>query len=177
MTRIGKAVLVLALILASCARPQDTAPAAIGESMTAFVTGYTYYDNTPARSGTVSHPQIHRTAGGRGTHADPITLAVGHSKATGHSVLDFPAGTRFYLPHVERYFIVEDTCGDGPRPETIACHTGFEAPATAWVDIWVDGRGLGRAKADACARSITGIHEIIRNPGPDREVTLGSVCN
>lgn len=46
-----------------------------------------------------------------------MTIAVGHSRKSGQDVLDIPAGTRIDHPDVRRYFIVEDTCGDGPKPE------------------------------------------------------------
>ncbi|NUS36998.1 MAG: hypothetical protein HOQ04_11190 [Pseudarthrobacter sp.] len=85
---------------------------------TACATAYTWFDNTPAGSATISHPVLHKSAGGAGTFEDPITIAVGHSLASGRDVLDFPAGTRLYLPDVRRYFIVEDTCGDGNDPRT-----------------------------------------------------------
>ena len=55
----------------------------------AFITGYTFYSNTPAKSAVVSHPVIHDVAGGVGTWADPTTMAVGHSMAGGRSRLDF----------------------------------------------------------------------------------------
>src|SRR5262245_24304576 len=41
----------------------------------ANITGYSYFDNTPAGSSLISHPVLHRYAGGSGSYADPITLA------------------------------------------------------------------------------------------------------
>ena len=52
-------------------------------------------------------------------------------------ILDYPAGTRFYIPNVRRYFIVEDTCGDGDTPQNGPCHTGYPKGTTAWVDMWI----------------------------------------
>src|SRR4051812_38674485 len=92
-------------------------PPPTGTEITAYLTGYTYYDNTPHQSVTVSNPVIHQTAGGTGTYTDPITLAVGHTITNGQDVLDWPPGTIFYVPNLRKYFIVEDTCGDGDRPQ------------------------------------------------------------
>jgi hypothetical protein len=142
----------------------------------AFVTGYTYYSNTPPGSAVVSHPVVRRTAGGRGTWADPITLAVGHSLATGRDVLDYPAGTRFYLPYLKRYFIVEDTCGDGPEPEKGPCHVNDNGDEP-WLDIWLGGEGLGEARTVECAEAITGVRKVIQNPRADLPVVTGFICD
>src|SRR5690349_9643893 len=72
-----------------------------------YITAYTWFDNTPQGSPDISHPVLHRAAGGTGTFSDPVTIAVGHSLETGKDVLDVPAGTRMYIPNVRRYFIVE----------------------------------------------------------------------
>ena len=41
-----------------------------------FVTGYTYWDNSPPGSAQIARPQVHDRAGGVGTWKDPITVAV-----------------------------------------------------------------------------------------------------
>lgn len=151
-------------------------PSPSSQEITAYITGYTYWDNTPPGSADISHPVLHKQASGTGTYADPITMAVGHSLATGQDVLDYPAGTRFYLPYLQRYFIVEDTCGDGGRPENGPCHTGFKAPSTAWVDVWLDGSDITAKAADACARRITDNHQAIRNPSAGLPVASGPIC-
>jgi len=184
-TKLGRTLLGLFLLLAGClacstdstAQGAQGAQGSQGTHFTAYITGYTYYTNTPAKSAVVSHPILRKEAGGSGTFEDPITVAVGHSKAGGTHVLDYPAGTKFYLPYLHRYFIVEDTCGDGPTPEKGACHTGYKAPASAWLDIWVDGQGLGADKALACAMRITGNHEVIRNPTQNLEVNKDPICS
>lgn len=147
---------------------------------TAYTTGYTWFDNTPAGSALISNPVLHRFAGGTGTFDDPITVAVGHSLATGADVLDYPAGTRFYLPHVRRYFIVEDTCGDGPAPQNGACHSVATAPrgATTWLDVYIGGgSGDSRSAVQACAGKITDadqqLHPVLIHPDPDYLVVTG----
>jgi hypothetical protein len=124
---------------------------------TAYTTGYTFFDNTPPGRA-ISHPRRHRRAGGTGTFRNPITVAVGHAIRHGRDILDYRAGTRFYVPHVRRYFIVEDTCGDGPRPQRGPCHDLGSAPrrATTWVDLWVGGTPDDRRRAvQRCASKIT----------------------
>lgn len=149
-------------------------------SINAYVTGYSYYDNTPPGSATISNPVIHQTAGGTGTFADPITVAVGHSLATGSDVLDWPAGTKFYMPYLQRYFIVEDTCGDGPTPQNGPCHTGYTQEAagtTTWLDIWVGGQVAGQTASDSCMGKITGAHNVLVNPASNYLVTSGEVAS
>ncbi|HEY3573051.1 MAG TPA: hypothetical protein VGK98_04415 [Arthrobacter sp.] len=144
---------------------------------TAYTTAYTWYDNTPVGSASISHPVLHRTAGGTGTYADPITIAVGHSLATGRDVLDFPAGTRIYLPDVRRYFIVEDTCGDGNDPENGPCHQGTNAQgtnSTLWIDMWIGGQSVDAGGADNCAGRVTDVHTAVFNPASNYVVAPGA---
>jgi len=164
----------VALAASACT---GTAPSVPEESIKTdvYVTAYTWFDNTPPGSTMISHPVLHEAAGGAGTYADPVTIAVGHSRATGQDVLDIPAGTRIYLPHVRRYFIVEDTCGDGPEPEEGPCHTGADkyGKATQWIDIWIDGRDESRSFVRRCARKATGISTAIFNPKDHYPVAPG----
>lgn len=140
-----------------------------------FVTAYTWFDNTPPGSTVISHPVLHQAAGGKGTYADPVTIAVGHSRKTGEDVLDIPAGTRIYLPNVRRYFIVEDTCGDGPKPEEGPCHTGAEkyGDATLWMDMWIGGKDEPQSFVRNCARKATGVTTAVFNPKDNYPVAAG----
>lgn len=140
-----------------------------------FVTAYTWFDNTPPGSSAISHPVRHKEAGGAGTYADPVTIAVGHSRKTGQDVLDVPAGTLIYLPDVRRYFVVEDTCGDGPRPEEGPCHTGAEkfGKATLWLDIWIGGKEETPSFVKNCTRKATGVRTAIFSPRDDHPVAPG----
>lgn len=156
-------------------------PLASGEKkITAYITGYAWPDNTPPGSA-VSHPIIHSDANGTGTFLDPITVAVGHSYINGQDILDYKAGTKFYLPYLHKYFIAEDTCGDGSTPQNGPCHRldtpGNEAPkgAEAWFDIWVGGVGSSQSVVLECENAITDLHTIIINPGPNYAVNPGAV--
>lgn len=149
--------------------PAPVVPASSSERIvhTTYTTAYTWYDNTPVGSATISHPILHKTAGGTGTYQDPITIAVGHSTATGKDVLDFPAGTRIYLPDVRRYFIVEDSCGDGNDPQGGPCHQGTNVEgtnSTIWIDMWIGGQSMSSDGADNCASKVTNMRTAVFNP-------------
>ena len=144
---------------------------------TVYTTAYTWHDNTPVGSAEISNPILHKTAGGTGTFNDPVTIAVGHSLATGKDVLDFPAGTRIYLPDVRRYFIVEDTCGDGNDPENGPCHQGTNADgtnSTLWLDLWIGGQSMNASGADNCAGKVTDVHTAVFNPASNYAVAAGT---
>jgi hypothetical protein len=141
----------------------------------AYTTAYGWPDNSPPGNG-ISYPVIHGVAGGTGTYADPITLAVAHSLATGKDIPVYPAGTRFYIPNVRRYFIVEDACGDWPPQPTGSCaNVSTQAPpgTSVWVDMWAGGNGANNAAVIACEDAVTGNYTIIRNPDANRAVVRG----
>ncbi len=143
-------------------------------SFTAYITGYSYWDNTPPGSAAIARPVIHRKAGGKGTYSDPITIAVGYRLVGSKARLDFPAGTRFYLPHLRRYAIVEDICGDGPNPDVTGCARGNGGHP--WLDIYVDGSRVGAEAANACMYRLTGFHEIVMNPAKNYPVAAGPIA-
>jgi hypothetical protein len=128
-----------------------------------FITGYTIHDNDPAGSKEIAYSKdwnnatIHTEAGGAGTYDDPITLAAQEG--------DYAPGTRFYLPHVDRYFMLEDTCANcGDKAE--------------WIDMWIGGEMSDSAAAtDACARALTGDIEFWVNPQRGLPVSTGPLFN
>jgi hypothetical protein len=141
----------------------------------AFITGYSYFDNTPPGSAILSHPARHTTAGGQGTYEDPITVAVGHVREGDDDILDWPAGTLFYVPNLRRYLVVEDTCGDGEQPQDGPCHTGYPPEASTWLDVWIGGEGGSPAGAERCMREFTGVWDVVVDPEPDFAVDPGEV--
>ncbi|MEE9315307.1 MAG: hypothetical protein V3V02_11730 [Rhizobiaceae bacterium] len=142
-----------------------------GKSFKAYLTGYSYWDNTPPGSSAIARPVIHKRAGGTGTYRNPITIAVGHSIIGGISKMDYPKGTRFYIKRLRKYAIVEDLCGDGPKPQKGPCHTGkYGKP---WLDIYVGGAKSRKSASESCMNKITGMHTIIRNPGSKFPVSKG----
>lgn len=148
---------------------------------TAYTTAYTWYDNTPPGSAIISNPIIHSTASGTGTYQDPITVAVGHDLSSGHDVLDFAAGTIMYFADLRRYFIVEDTCGDGPTPQNGPCHQGVNADgsgSTIWLDVWIGGQSGSESAVQACAGKVTDgngqLHTVVINPRSNYAVASGN---
>ena len=77
--------------------PSTPAPLLIADEtrLTAYTSGYSYWDNTPPGSADISNGVIHTKAGGAGTFDDPITVAVGHVISGGNDMLDYAAGTKF----------------------------------------------------------------------------------
>jgi LysM repeat protein len=138
----------------------DAPPPSAAKQMDIWLTGYSYQDNTPAGSAKVSHPILHKDAGGTGTYADPITVAV-PGKGSGI----WKAGSRFYLPTVKRYVIVEDT-GASPAPSGQAGH----------LDMWIGGQGGTKSATDACMDKITGTNVPAEyNPPPTLPVMSGPI--
>lgn len=153
--------------------PELPVPNGQPQHMQVYLTGYSYWDNTPPSTVDISHPIRHRFAGGMGTYSNPITLAVGHQIIDGEDILDIPPGTLFYLPRLRKYAMVEDTCGDGPNPQEIACHIGKNG--LIWLDIYVDGISVEQVASDACMQDITGIQPVVMDPGPNMSVVVGPV--
>jgi len=151
-------------------------PATVSEQrMSVYLTGYTWWDNTPPGSSQIARPVLRQRAGGTGTWTDPITIAVGHRIEGSRQMLDYPAGTRFYLPRLRKYAIVEDVCGDGPVPQSGPCHTGHRG--LPWLDIWLGGRSMTPEQSDACARRITAVQVAIMHPPRDLPVEAGEIAS
>lgn len=143
------------------------------QRMTVFLTGYSYWDNTPPGSSIIGRPVIHEFAGGIGTYDDPVTIAVGWSIYFDRHFEDFSPGTLFYIPRLRRYAIVEDLCGDGPKPQNGPCHSGWEGKV--WLDIYVDGSSQDAETANSCMRRLTGIQSVIINPRSGYRVEPGKI--
>jgi len=152
--------LVLIAVLVAVAACGTSRPPGNGQ-LTIWLTGYSWQDNTPPGSSIVSAPVVHREAGGQGTFTDPITVAVpGHIGS-----MAFPAGTKFYLPSVKRYVIVEDT-GASAAPAGTDGH----------LDMWIGGQGGTREATDACMDSFTSKDApAILNPPPGLPVLPGPI--
>jgi hypothetical protein len=141
-------------------RTPAAAPASQGKQITIWLTGYSWQDNTPPGSSVVGEPILHKEAGGTGTFADPITVAV--PGVQGSTTLK--AGTKFYLPTVQRYVIAEDS-GAAPPPSQTDTH----------LDMWIDGRDGTKAATDDCEDQFTGKVPGLVNPGPNMPVMAGPI--
>jgi 3D (Asp-Asp-Asp) domain-containing protein len=129
------------------------------KQVTLRTTGYSFQDNQGGDNSTISCGVIHRNAGGSGTYADPITVAVpGHA---GQGV-ETPCGTRIYVPAYQRYFLVEDTGA-----------TKFDTPH---IDIYVGGEATSADASKACMDPVTksGVPATL-NPPPGLPVLAGPI--
>jgi hypothetical protein len=126
-----------------------------GTRLAVRMTGFSYHDNTPARSADICCGVVHDEAAGTGTYENPITVAV---PGSGRS-MEFEPGTVFYAPDLRRYLIVEDSgASRNNRPH---------------LDVYVDGQGYSKSASDKCMREITGTRIVIEDPDPDYPVTRG----
>jgi hypothetical protein len=102
-------------------------------------------------------PVIHKTAGGTGSFADPITAATpGHAGST-----ESPKGARFYIPKVHRYVIVEDS--------------GASKFSQPHLDVW-NGTASGSI-TNKCESDMTGTFPIIKNPPAGELVHAGPLAD
>ncbi len=135
--------------------------------ITAYVTGYSHFDNDPPGTAHTWIDGVGGQAGGTGTYDNPITMAVGF---VGKNA-DFARGTKWYDPSLKAYFVAGDTCA--------SCHnvpsTHASKGATAWVDMWTDGKGGVQANANKCMGNLTGVRKLIQNPVKTYAVTTGSL--
>lgn len=125
-------------------------PAHSGLTLFVPVTFYGAADNDPPGSTTIEFPQVHQAAGGTGTYADPITFATAYDDT-------YPPGTRIYVPRLEKYFVMEDSCAcDQPEDH---------------VDLWAGGTGADPGVLD-CENQLTisGNEEVVKDPDPRRPV-------
>ncbi|MFU1681479.1 hypothetical protein ACM258_01710 [Phaeobacter piscinae] len=138
-----------------------------------YLTGYSYWDNTPPGSAAIARPVLRRQAGGTGTYNDPVTIAVGHAIRRGRQTLDFPAGTQFYIERLRKYAIVEDVCGDGHQPQNGPCHTGKNG--RPWLDIYIGGKRNSVRDTERCMNRLTGMQPIRLNPRRGYPVARGEI--
>jgi hypothetical protein len=122
-----------------------------------YTTAYDWWDNTPPGSSEISHPVVHRRAGGDGTYRNPLTVAVDYGSGR---ELQFKAGTRFYVPNVRAYLIVEDTIGR-------------HASGRVHLDMWAGGKSSTKRSAYNCMSHVTGNVLVIRNPSRNYAVVKG----
>ncbi len=138
------------------------APAAIAEApqpITAYVTSYGYNDNDDGAGhyGTdvIAYPGLHQHATeDLGTFDHPTTFAT--------DPREFTPGTKIYVPHLRKYFVMEDGC--------VECTADWNN-RKYHVDLWMGPSALQPEPAlDDCEAAITGNFQIIPTPAPDLPV-------
>ena len=155
--------------------PPPVVPPPTGNELVVQVynTFFGYPDNTPPNSSILS---TGGQAGGTGTFNDPITAASGYILVNGQPVLDYPYGTKFYVPNERKYFAIGDECGDLPGPESKPCHK-TEMPPYPQIDLWIGGVGASKTPVIACEDSHTRVNTVIFNPSANHPVVVGAVYN
>lgn len=169
------ALFLLAALTGAALAESSVWPVPTGQPQTlqAYVTGYSFWDNAPPGRIEISHRLRQDYAGGMGTYSNPVTLAVGHMKVAGQDRLDIPAGTLFYLPYLRKYAVVEDTCNDGQSQQPGPCHGGYEG--NLWLEIYLGGDMSDQAQAARCREKITAVQPVVMDPLPDKSVVVGPV--
>ena len=147
----------------STGNPLSSAPSELSAleatATTIKLTGYSFQDNNPPGSATVSCPQIrshHGKAGGTGTYDDPLTVA-SDGKNGGAGQFGVKCGSRFYVVNLQRYVVVEDT---GNTADKQGIH----------LDTWV-----ADDPTKTCMDKITGPSKAIPNPPPGLPVIAGPI--
>jgi hypothetical protein len=122
----------------------STAAYAASSTQKVWLTFYGWYDNTPPGAA-IAYPQIHQTAGGTGTYADPITFASDKSEE--------PPGTVVYVPRVGKYFIMEDDCTECDQDWS---GQGPDGGPKFWhFDLWTNGENGNEFDAIDCEDALT----------------------
>jgi 3D (Asp-Asp-Asp) domain-containing protein len=145
----------------------------MSSTLNVMVTFYGWPDNDPP-SNLIAYPKsdypscVHNQAGGNGTYADPITVAV----ITKDNGGNWEPGTRMYVPSLKKYFVVEDECAEGCK--------------NAQIDVWMESNADNDGEAvDQCERAWTlDESEVEINPANNHEVdttpffdTINNICN
>ncbi len=171
---IRRLLIVAATVAAGLGGLLGAAPAHAATTYPMFLTFYGWYDNTPP-GGDIAYPQIHGSAGGRGTFADPITFATSSSELS--------PGTKVWVPRVRKYFIMEDSCQE--------CHADWTSegpnggPGLRHIDLWIGGQGGSAFDAIDCEDALTHynsngtptMEDVIVNPASDLAVDSTPLFN
>jgi hypothetical protein len=144
--------LVAALTLVASAGGAPSSPqVASARNVTMETTFYGARDNCPP-GGAIAYPLLHPVAGGTGTFADPITFA-GSKKA-------LPKHTRVYVVELQKYFIMEDDCGE--------CDDDWTHKQKYHIDLWIGSDKLGEGPPlIACENALTSPHRVVTVDPPD----------
>ncbi len=137
-------VLVVTLFLAMAAALAGSGTASAATTQPTFLTFYGWWDNTPP-GGDISYPQLHGTAGGKGTYADPITFATSSD--------ELKPGTKVWVPRVQKYFVMEDGCDE--CSDDWNSHGPNGGPGLRHIDLWLGGKGGSAFDAIDCEDALT----------------------
>lgn len=109
-----------------------------------FVTFYGWSDNDPPGNAIAfpkeeQHKTRHDSASGIGTYDNPLTMATDPS--------EFPVGTRLYIPYLQKYVIMEDTCA--------TCIRDWQTKKKYHIDIWMESDEKHKDALEQCEEKWT----------------------
>jgi hypothetical protein len=151
---LAAALAALGLLLAASPAHAQTADS---QTLQVNVTSYGYNDNDNGSgsygTAVIAYPQIHSLATeGSGSYDDPVTFATDEN--------EFAPGTIIYVPHLQKYFIMEDGC--------VECTSDWNN-GVYHVDLWMgpnDGMQPEPALDDCEALVTRDNADIVVNPDP-----------
>jgi hypothetical protein len=137
-------------------------------SVDATITFYGWPDNAPPGN-KISHPILHKHAGGDGTYCNPTTFATERANNK-----EIPYGIKIYVPFLKQYFIREDLCTTSGG----TLGSGSNGCYGLWFDLWIGGTAKSKPHAVIeCERRLTPNHQVpvilwprdgmpVAHPGP-----------
>jgi hypothetical protein len=159
-----------------------------------YITLYGWPDNSPPGNAIAypqngGYPTIHNVATAGQTYSSPGTFATaakGSGTPLGNNG-EMPIGQKIYIPHFQKYFILEDECsGSGPDPGN--CEYDWKANKIYHVDLWLGGNPPANANdVDNCEYALTigsisgsklsGGGQVILNPPSNETVNTTPLYN
>jgi len=142
---------------------QLAATSSSGELVDQYLTFYGWPDNDPPGNA-LAYPRrsntgaVHNTAGGTGTYEDPVSMATDPS--------EWQVGTRFYIPFLQKYVVMEDWCA--------GCVRNWRQQRRHHIDVWMNSNArVNRSALVDCQHRWTRPSVPTElNPPPDRTVDL-----
>jgi hypothetical protein len=152
-----------------------------------YITLYGWYDNSPAGNAiaypaNAGYPTLHNVATAGQTYSSPGTFATDALSGG-----EMKVGTKIYVPHFQKYFILEDECsGSGPDPGN--CEYDWQHSGIYHVDLWLGGNPPANANdVNNCEYSLTigsisggklsGGGQVIENPPSNETVNTTPLYN
>jgi hypothetical protein len=159
-----------------------------------YITLYGWPDNSPpgdaiAYPEDAGYPTIHNVATVGQTYSSPGTFATaakGANTPLGENG-EMPIGQVIYVPHFQKYFILEDECsGSGPDPGN--CEYDWQTNGIYHVDLWLGGNPPANANdVNNCEYALTigsisggklsGGGQVIENPPSNETVNTTPLYN
>ena len=146
----------------------SSTPAYASSTQKVYLTFYGWYDNTPPGCA-IAYPDLHQCAGGTGSYSDPITFA--------SDTAEIAAGTKIYVPRLEKYFIMEDDCTECDQDWSGQGPDG--GPGMWHFDLWAGGQNGNESALLDCEDALTqdGSENVIISPPSTETVSSPPLFN